>query len=236
MSKVLLVTPLHTLVIATTLILMTGCSAPANQNAQKTDIQTVADSSHGNGHAKSEEACSNNLLTKALPPKTTINDLPFERWDCTFNTARAEYGTKGGKEVEITLTDTRSPNINSQPDSLHDFYTHMGETVRQSAQFIVQTSVDTRKNTPAVPGALEAIGGPDYLPIIESTLTGDPLVIQVGAKDDHTPAEVEALLRDRYALSISGSDKSGQISGLSGSQAQTLYDPFLKQMHLDSLP
>ncbi|GLQ89833.1 hypothetical protein [Dyella flagellata] len=47
---------------------------------------------------------------------------------------------------------------------------------------------------------------------------------------------VTALLKDRYVLSIGVRDKDGPISGLSGPQAQAIYDPFLKQMHLDALP
>ena len=236
MSKVLPVTPLHALVTTSVLIFLAGCGTPTNQNTPHSDTSTAATASHGNGHAKSEEACRDNLLIKALPPKEAIGELPFERWDCSFNTVSAYYGVDGGKEVEITLNDTRSPNINTQPAALHDFYTHMGETVRQSAQLTVQTAAGTRKETPNVPGALEAIGGPDYLPVVENTPSGDPLVMQVGAKGDHVPAEAEALIRDRYALTIGAKDKDGQVSGLTGPQAQALYDPFLKQMHLDALP
>lgn len=236
MSKVLPSNPLHALVTATALILLTGCSAPANQDASKSDSQTATDASHGNSQTKPDEACRDNLLTKALPPKETISGLPFERWQCTFNSVSAKYGVKGGREVEITLNDTRSPNIGTQPASLHDFYTHMGETMRQAAQFTVQTAEGTRKETPSVPGALEAIGGPDYLPVVENTPTGDSLAIQVGSKGDHVPAEAQALIKDRYALNVGARDQGGQVSGLSGPQAQALYDPFLKQMHLDSLP
>jgi hypothetical protein len=235
MSKVLPVTPLYALVTATALIVLASCGAPTNQNAPNSAAPTAAASQTKN-RSNSDEACRDNLLIKALPPQNAIGDLPFERWDCSFNTASAYYGTNGGKEVEVTLNDTRSPNINTQPAAMHDFYTHMGETVRQSAKFTVETAVGTRKETPGVPGALDAIGGPDYLPVVENTATGEPLVIQVGAKGDHVPAQAEALIKDRYALTIGAKDKDGQITGLSGPQAQALFDPFLKQMHLDALP
>jgi hypothetical protein len=235
MSKVLPVTPLYALVTATALIVLASCGAPTNQNAPNSAAPTAAASQTKN-RSNSDEACRDNLLIKALPPKDSIGGLPFERWNCTFNTASAFYGANSGKEVEITLSDTRSPNIGTQPESMHGFYAHMGETMRQSAQFTVQTAVGTRQETPGVPGALEAIGGPDYLPVVETTPTGDSLVMQVGSKGDHVPAEAEALIKDRYVLNVGAKDNSGQISGLSGPQAQALYDPFLKQMHLDALP
>lgn len=225
MSKTLLSTPLHALVTATVLILLAGCGAPA-------------DSRQGNDQAKSDEACRNNPLVKALPPRTAINDLPFERWECTFDTASASYGIEGGKQVDIMLTDTRSPDIDKQPAAAHDIYMRTAGTTRQMTKFNVQTSIATRKAMETQPATLAMIGGPDNLPVIENSPTGDPLVIdgRGAVKDDPGPPGAQALLKDRYVLSIQASDKTGSFNNQFGPRAQALYDPFLKQMHLDLLP
>lgn len=236
MSKKVLPASLCATFIATSFILLTGCSASGGQGAPKNETQSTSDAGKGNSHAKSEAACQDNLLVKALPPKDAINGYPFEFMDCTFNTARAIYGTKHGKEVEVTLSDTRSPGITSQPEAVRGFYTSMGESMRQATKLTVDGSIATRKGMEEQPILLPPIGGPDYLPVIETAPSGEPLVVQVGAKGSGTPAVVAALLKDRYVVNIEARDGMASVSELSGPQAQAFYDPFLKQMHLELLP
>lgn len=236
MSKKVLPASLRATFIATSLIiLLAGCSGHGGQDGPNSDAQAAGNSHKTTGQAKSQEACQDNLLVKALPPKTTINGYPFEFMDCTFNTARAIYGTKDGKEVEVTLSDTRSPGITTQPEAVRGFYTSMGETMRQTAKMTVDGEIATRKSMLDTPMLLPPIGGPDYLSVIETAPTGEPVVIQVGAKDNGTPAVVAALLKDRYVVNIQARDGVSSVSNLTGPQAQQFYDPFLHQMHLEQL-
>jgi len=186
--------------------------------------------------AESTAKCAGNPLIAAMPPQTTIGGLPFRLWDCTFNSIRAVYGTDGGNEVDITLTDTRSPDIDKQP-AMQDFYRHTLDTQRSIAAASVQMLLATLQTASSNPDAAQGIGGPDYLPIaLPSPAGNEPMVIHVGARNDATPDEVVALFKDRYILSMEASNKDGAITGLSGPQAQALYGPFIAQMHPERLP
>lgn len=193
--------PLRGVIAASAAMLASGCHAPADQ-------------------AGLEGACRNHALVKALPVRTTINGLPFAGWECTPDTVSASYGIKGGKRVDIILSDTRSPTQSS------------GQMTKSN----VQTLIATRKSLEAQPAMLALIGGPDYLPVIESSPTGDPLAINISPKGTQVAPGVEALLKDRYVLSVQARDRAGSFNDLSGPRAQALYDPFLQKMHLELLP
>ena len=220
--------------------LLAACGKPADESSAPSGQADTASSgdqaaSDARERAESTAKCEGNPLIPAMPPKSAIGDLPFEMWDCTFNSIRAVYGKDGGKEVSITLTDTRSPGMDKEP-TMKDFYHRSSELQRTTTQSGVQILVAALEGSTSNPASVEAIGGPDYLPIVRSTPSGDPLVIHVGAKSDPSAAEALAVLKDRYVLMLQASDKDGPISGLSGPQALAMYEPFLKQLHLDQLP
>lgn len=220
--------------------LLTACGKPAGDAAapaaSSPDQPPSAEAADEKQLAESTAKCEGNPLIKVVPPKATIGNLPFWYWDCTFNSIRAVYGTDGGEQVDINLTDTRSPDFDKQPAITVDMLKRTSDTTRNMTQFAVQTSVETRKSMEQQPVMLEAIGGPDYLPIVETASTGEPIVITVGTKNDAGEAGVSAVFKDRYVLVVQASDKNGTVHGLTGPQAQALYDPFLKQLHLDQLP
>lgn len=219
--------------------LLAACGKPANDSAvpvnPQADSQASADGADAKDLAESTAKCEGNPLLKAMPPKATIGDLPFWYWDCTFNSVRAVYGKDGDKQMDITLTDTRSPDIDKQPAMIVDMLTRAAETTRAMTQVAVQGYVETRKALEQEPAMLQAIGGPEYLPVIETAPSGEPIVIHVGTKGDPSDDAVSAVLKDRYVLVVQASDKNGSAGGMTGPQAQALYEPYLKQMHLEQL-
>lgn len=107
--------------------------------------------------------------------------------------------------------------------------------MRQTTKMTVDGEIATRNSMLDTLTLLPPIGGPDYLSVIETAPSGEPLLIQVGAKDYGTPMVVAALLKDRYVASIQARDGVSSVSNLTGPQAEQFYDPFLQQMHLDLL-
>ncbi|QNK00617.1 hypothetical protein [Dyella telluris] len=225
--------------------LLAGCgkhedNAPApsaeNTDAADTAAQAKADAAaRARDEAASTAQCAGNPLIKAMPPKTTIDGLPFRTWECTFNTIHAVYGKDDGKQVDISLTDTRSPDIDKQP-VMKDFYRRTADTQLAITQSSVQMLVATIDSFKANPALTNAIGGPEYASMAEPSATKDPIVIHVGSKEDDAPAEVIALFKDRHVLTMRANDNGSAVTGLTAAQAQALYDPFIQQLHPELLP
>jgi len=209
------------------LTLLAACGKQAGES-------TASNASAGN--QASDAKCEGNPLIKAMPPKAAIDGQPFLYWDCEFNSVRAAYGKEGGRQVDVTLTDTRSPDLDKQPAMAIDLLRRTGDSTRAMTQFSVRTSVETGKAMEAQPVTLQMIGGPDYLPIVETAPSGDPIVIHVSPKGDPSEPTAMAVLKDRYVLNVQAHVKGVTINNVTAPQAQALYDPFLKQMHLDQLP
>ncbi|PMQ05504.1 hypothetical protein DyAD56_09245 [Dyella sp. AD56] len=221
-------------------LLVAACGKPTDDHATAAsppaDTQGSADASNANELAESTAKCESNPLTKAMPPKSVVGDLPFWYWHCTFNTLSAVYGTDGGKQVEIMLTDTRPPELDKESGITAETFKQAADGTRSLTQLSVQNYVETRKLMEQQPSMVEVIGGPDYMPIIETGPAGEPIVIYVGAKISPSEDAVSALLKDRYVLAVQARDKEGRsATGMTAPQAQALYDPYLKQMHLDVL-
>nr|WP_199042458.1 hypothetical protein [Dyella sp. ASV24] len=222
-------------------LLLAACGEPTNDHAAAAgapadNTQESADTANAKELAESTAKCESNTLTKAMPPKSAVGGLPFWYWNCSFNTLGAVYGTDGGQQMEITLTDTRSPELDKQPAIMVETIKQASDGTRSLTQLSVQNYVETRKLMEQQPSTLEVIGGPDYMPIIETGPAGEPIVIHVGAKISPSEDGVSALLKDRYVLVVQARDKDGSpVMGMTAPQAQALYDPYLKQMHLDLL-
>lgn len=215
-------------------ILLAGCGAPPDHESATADAPSPGVA--WSGQAGNDAACEEHPLRKAMPSATRIGGLPFAHWECTFNRVRAVYGKEGGNALDITLTDTRSPALNQQPAAAVPMLRSSDDTLRSLTKFTVQGTVETRKAMEAQPMTLQVIGGPDHLPVIETAPNNEPVVILVGMKDDPSKTTVTSLLKDRYVLNVQAYDKDGAVNSLTGPQARTLYDPFLKELHLDRLP
>lgn len=178
--------------------------------------------------------CDDNPLLGTMPPRSSINGMTFRRQACTFNSIEAVYDNANGRQLTISITDTRSPLVDQQP--MKDGIQRTLDMQRKMTQVAVQTLMGTLDGFQSDAASVEAIGGPDYLPVAQRAPTGEPVIIHVGAKTQYFPAEVVALLKDRYVLTIQAADKGNAVSSITTSQARALYEPFLGQMHLDTLP
>lgn len=227
------------LAAAVALSLLAACGRPASESTAPSEQATGTSSddparSAARDHAESTAKCEGNPLVKVMPPKSAIGDMPFELWDCTFNSIRAVYGKDGGKQMTIRFIDTRSPEIDKTP-ATKDLFHHsldLQRTTVQGATEILLAMVERAKSDPTI---VEGVGGPDYMPIVQSTPSGDPLVIDAGPKPSPGPAMTMAVLKDRYVLSVQASDQDGDITGISAAQAHALYEPFVQQLHLEQL-
>jgi hypothetical protein len=221
------------------LAVLAGCGKHESDESASTTppaSSAVADAAtQAREDAAATAKCEGNPLIKAMPPKTSIGGLPFRAWYCTFNSIRAVYGSEGGKQVEIAVIDTRSPSIDQQAD-MQQVYHQTFDTQRTMAQYSVQMLVSTIDAARSNPDALNTVGGPDYAPIAIPSSTGEPFLIHVGAQTEVSPAQVVAVFKDRHLLSIQASDKGSAVSGLTAPKAQALYEPFIAQIHPESLP
>lgn len=184
---------------------------------------------------ESTAKCESHPLAAAMPPRTTISGLPFRLWDCTFNSIRAVYGNDSGNEVDISLLDTRSPDIDKQP-TMQDFYRRTMDTQRTMTAASVQMLTQTLAAAGDHPDSVQAIGGQDYLPVVLPASTGEPIVIHVGARNDQAPPDVVALFKDRHVLTMEASRGNAAITGLDNAHARALYEPFIAQLHPERLP
>ncbi|HEX7814033.1 hypothetical protein [Dyella sp.] len=211
--------------------LLAACSG-RHGDAQQASAPSGPDSAQQDAASTAE--CEGHVLVKAMPPKATIGGLPFKRWSCTFNAITAIYGDDNGREVDVSLTDTRSPGLD-KPDVAPGVKATF-ERQRNMTKATLQMMLDTIDGMKANPELLPAYGGPDYLSVALPEPTGDRLVIEVPRKDDGGPVQVVALPRDRYVLGIQAKDHGTAVGGMTASQAQALYDPFIKAYHPERLP
>lgn len=229
----------HVIFATLALAVLAGCGKHESNEPPSTTPTASSAASDAATQAREDVAstakCEGNPLIKAMPPKTSIGGLPFRAWSCTFNSIRAMYGNEGGKQVEIAITDTRSPSIDQQAN-MQQVYHQTFDTQRTMAQYSVQMLVSTIDAAKSNPDALNTVGGPDYAPIAVPSPTGEPFLIHVGAQTEVSPAQVVAVFKDRHLLTIQASDKGSAVSGLTAPQAQALYEPFIAQIHPESLP
>lgn len=232
--------PSSRLLLATLALgMLAGCGKhesdePASTTPPARSVATDA-AAQAREDAAATAKCEGNPLIKAMPPKTSIGGLPFRAWSCTFNSIRAVYGSEGGKQVEISIIDTRSPSIDQQAN-MQQVYHQTFDTQRKLAQYSVQVLVSTIDAAKSNPDALTTVGGRDYAPIAIPSPTGEPFLIHVGAQTEVSPAQVLAVFKDRHLLTIQASDKGSAVSDITAPKAQALYEPFIAQIHPESLP
>ncbi|MET3654517.1 hypothetical protein [Dyella japonica] len=220
-----------------TIPLLTACgkhagdetSASGQESAQADEAKLAQE------EAESTAKCADNPLAQALPPKDAIAGLPFRSWDCTPTSIHAVYGNRGGKQVDITVTDTRPSNTGVQPgmDDVNRRTRDMQRSVTRSAIELLTTMTDPLRTNA---DSLRSLGGPAYAPILVPTSTPDAFVIHVTAQSEVGPAEAVALFGDRHVVTLQSTDHGSALTGLTTPQAQALYLPFIQQFHAERLP
>ncbi|WP_109125517.1 hypothetical protein [Dyella sp. C11] len=186
--------------------------------------------------AASTAKCEDNPLAQSLPPKETVGGLPFLLRDCASDSIRAVYGTHGGRQIEISMTDTSPPPAAGDQAAQQDLNRRTRDMQRSTSRAAIEmlTAMTDPMQTSA--DALAAIGGPDYAPILVPTATKDSFIVHVTAKTQVGPAEALALFKDRYMVTLQASDNGSALTGLTTPQAQALYLPFIQAFHPERLP
>lgn len=206
-----------------------GNEAASVENAQPDAAQQAR------ADAASTARCADHPLAQALPPKDTMAGLPFRLWDCTPASIRAVYGQNGGKQVEISVTDTR-PADTGAPAGAEDVNRRTRDMQRSVTRSSIEmlTSMADPMRTSAE--SLGTLGGPAYAPLLVPTSTSASFVIYVSAQTEMGPAEAVALFNDRHVVTLHAIDHGSAVTGLTTPQAQALYLPFIQQFHPERLP
>lgn len=181
--------------------------------------------------AASTAQCKDHPLAAALPPKETIGGLPFRSWDCTPATIHAVYGRRDGRQVEISVVDTRPTDTGA--DDLNRRTRDMQRSMTRSAIELLTRMTDPMQ---ANAGSFNSLGGPNYAPVLVHTATPSSFVVHVAAHSEVGPAEALALFGDRYVVTLQANDRGSALTGLTTPQAQALYLPYIQQFHPERLP
>ncbi|WP_426271192.1 hypothetical protein ACN9MB_06660 [Dyella kyungheensis] len=185
--------------------------------------------------AASTARCADHPLAHAMPPRDTMAGLPFRLWDCTPASFRAVYGQDGGKQVEISITDTRPADTGASAgaEDLNRRTRDMQRSVtRSSIEMLTRMADPMRTNAES----LGTLGGPAYAPVLVPTSTSASFVIYVSAQTERGPAEAVALFNDRQVVTLHAVEHGSAVTGLTTPQAQALYLPFIQSFHPERLP
>lgn len=185
--------------------------------------------------AASTAKCAANPLVQALPPKDDIGGLPFRLWDCTPASIRAVYGHDGGKQIEISITDTR-PADTGTPAAAQDVNRRTRDMQRSVTRSAIEMLTSMADPMQTHTDSFGALGGPAYRPVLVPTSTQASFVIHVTAQTEIGPAEAVALFDDRYVVTLTATDHGSAVTGLTTPQAQAMYLPFIQQFHAERLP
>jgi predicted small lipoprotein YifL len=215
--------------------LLAACGKHGDEAASSADNSQADAAKQAQEEAASTAKCADNPLAQALPPKDTIGGLPFRSWDCTPSSIRAVYGKNGGKQVEISVSDTR-PADTGTPAGAEDVNRRTRDMQRSVTRQAIELLTSMTDPMQASAQSFDALGGPAYAPVLVPTATPDAFVIHVTAQSQVGPAEAVALFKDRHVVTLQSTDHGSALTGLNTPQAQALYLPFLQQFHPERLP
>lgn len=215
--------------------LLAACGKHADEAASSADHGQADAAKQAQEDAASTAKCADNPLAQALPPKHDIGGLPFRLWDCTPASIRAVYGKNGGKQVEISVTDTH-PADTGTPAGSEDVNRRTRDMQRSVTRQAIEMLTAMTDPMQANAESFRALGGPDYAPVLVPTSTKDSFVIHVTAQSEVGPAEAVALFKDRHVVTLQATDHGSALTGLNTPQAQALFLPFIQQFDPERLP
>jgi len=214
--------------------LLQACGKHEDNQASSAEHAKPDPAQQARDDAASTARCADNPFVPALPPKQAIGGLPFRLWDCTPTTIRAVYGQIDGKQVEITVTDTRPTRIGEAgTEDLNRRTREMQRSVTRTSIEMLSSMADPLRTSTQ---SLGVIGGPDYAPVLVPTSVAAPFVVYVSAQSEVGPAEAVALFGDRYVVNLQANEHGSAVTRLTTPQAQALYLPFIQQFHPERLP
>lgn len=215
--------------------LLSACGKHESEATSTADNGQADAARQARDEAAATAKCADNPLAQALPPKDDIGGLPFRSWDCTPASIRAVYGRNAGKQVDISVSDTRPVDTGAAAgtEDVNRRTRDMQRSVTRQAVEMLTTMTDPMQ---ANAESFRTLGGPNYAPVLVRTSTPDSFVIHVTAQSEVGPAQAVALFNDRYVVTVQSTDHGSALTGLTTPQAQALYLPFIQQFHPERLP
>ncbi|MBB1088920.1 hypothetical protein H4F99_10500 [Lysobacter sp. SG-8] len=188
--------------------------------------------------AEVDDECDDNPIAAAFPDTPAIATEPLLWMQCSAVEVSARYGqedpdTGEGEHCTISIHDTGA----SLPDDIlgmgtDEMVLHAREGMLAFAHFNVDALVEYRAYTLQDPVLLHEYGGPDHLPVVGKTRTGDDYGITVPLRDEEpAPQALISVIRDRHVLEIECTHPVANHD-----EARDLYAPYLGVLSLGALP
>lgn len=212
-------TKLPALLAATTAVLLSACSQPADDKAAASDSRATA--------MKLPASCKDHPLLPAMPELAPVAGKVLTSVDCQPWSVTMVWGGEMDS-TEIILVDSQAPDGNDTTG-----LAKMARTMPlQAAKSAVTMTKGVREMALAYPASLAELGGEDYLSIVKDAPGGLTYALDVAPKDSGGRAgSVVGTIADRYALTININNDT--ITGISAAEAA--YAPWLAALRLNAL-
>lgn len=185
----------------------------------------------GLGKVATPPECANHPLLPAMPTAQKIAGRALTSIECEAFSITMTYG-EAGVSAEILLVDSKAPPP-ADAGPLTELLVGTQQMAFNSVVAAVGMMKGVRQMTLDTPGAVERIGGPDYLPVVMDGPTGEAFVIGVEPKDaGGGVGPLMSVLKGRYALTV-----LIEQEGVSGAAAAlSTHQPYLAATNLKALP
>lgn len=208
----------------TSLVVLTAACSNEDAAAARTEAA-------GLGKVATPPECTNHPLLPAMPTAQTIAGRALTSIECEAFSITMTYGEEGAS-AEILLVDSKAPPP-KDTGPLTELLVGTQQMAFNNVVAAMGMTKGVRQMTLETPGAVERIGGPDYLPVVMDGPTGEPFVISVEPKDaGGSGGPLMSVLKGRYALTV-----LIEQEGVSGAAAAlSTHQPYLAATNLKALP
>lgn len=185
-----------------------------------------------------DDGCTGNPLAPALPDARHIASKAFAWRQCLGAQVSACYSN------EDNCSAAADRCLITLHDALHGMRADVGSgaevTPHEHSQGLilgfskmnVEMIVGTHDSLLAMPEFLAQMGGPDHLPVVDTTASGDTYVIPVpSARQGARQGDLMSVIGERYALTIECSEPIRD-----NPHGRRIYEPFLGALQLAELP
>lgn len=185
-----------------------------------------------------DDECTGNPLAPALPDESNIASKSFAWRQCLGAQVSACYSN------EDSCSGAADRCLITLHDALHGMRADVGSGTEVSphehsqglilgfSKMNVEMLVGTHDSLLTMPVFVEQMGGPDHLPVVGTTASGDTFAIPVpSAHQGPRQGDLMSVIADRYALTIECSEPIRN-----NPHARRIYEPFLGALRLAELP
>lgn len=185
-----------------------------------------------------DDECKGNPLAPALPDEPEIASKAFRWRQCLGSQVSVCYSN------EENCSSAADRCLITLHDALHGMRADVGSgadvTPHEHSQGLilgfsrvnVEMLVSNHDSLLELPEFLNQMGGPDHLPVIDTTASGDTYAIPVpSAQQGPRQGDLRSVIRDRYALTIECAEPIRD-----NPHARRIYGPFLGALKFSELP